>query len=343
MARSPARTTIRLADGRELIYFDGRSGIDRSSADLRHIPPAAVHSELRFDPIFDEWVIVAGHRQSRTHLPPGDECPLCPSQPGRPTEIPAADYEVVVFENRFPSLTHPGRSEVICFAADHDAAFADLSLQRVRLILDALVDRTGSLSTIDGVEQVFPFENRGEAIGVTLHHPHGQIYAYPFVTPRTLRMIDVARAHREATGRDLFEDVLSAEKQAATRIVADGEHWTAFVPKAARWPIELHLYPHRAVPDLAALDGDELDELAMLQLDLHGRLARLFPDPMPYIAAWHQAPVRADRDLLRLHLRLFSTQRGPDKLKFLAGSESAMGVFINDLVPEETARRLRDA
>ncbi len=343
MIREPARTAIRLADGRELLYFDERHGIDRSAADLRSIGPIAVHSELRHDPLVDEWVIVAGHRQDRTHLPPSDECPLCPSRPGYSTEIPAPDYQVVVLENRFPSLIDPGRCDVICFTDDHGAAFADLSHERVRLILDALADRTQTLSGLSGVAQVFPFENRGEAIGVTLHHPHGQIYAYPFVTPRTLRMLDVARAHREATGRDLFTDVLAAEERAETRIVAGRNHWTAFVPESARWPVEVHLYPHRSIPDLAALDDVERDELADLQRDMFGRVARLFGRPMPYIAAWHQAPVRVGRDLLRLHLRLFSMQRAPDRLKFLAGSESAMGVFINDLVPEETAQRLRDA
>lgn len=343
MARAPTRTTTRLADGRELIYFDKRPGLDRRAADLRQIGPVEVHSDLRRDPLLDEWVIVAGHRQQRTHLPSSTDCPLCPSRPGSSTEIPAPDYEVVVLENRFPSLIDPGRCEVICFTDDHGAAFADLSHERVRLILDTLADRTEVLSGIRGVAQVFPFENRGEAIGVTLHHPHGQIYAYPFVTPRTLRMLEVARAHREDTGRDVFADVLAAEERAEIRIVASGEHWTAFVPESARWPVEVHLYPHRSVPDLTALDDVERDELADLQRDLFGRFARVFGRPMPYIAAWHQAPVRVGRDVLRLHLRLFSMQRAPDRLKFLAGSESAMGVFINDLVPEETAQRLRDA
>jgi len=325
------------------MYFDDRPGLERRAADLRQIGPIDVRSDLRHDPLLGEWVIVAGHRQHRTHLPPSGDCPLCPSRPGHSTEIPAPDYEVVVLENRFPSLTEPGRCEVICFTDDHGASFADLSHGRVRLILDALAERTEALSGTRGVEQVFPFENRGEAIGVTLHHPHGQIYAYPFVPPRTRRMLEMVQAHGEATGRDLFADVLAAEERAATRIVASGNRWTAFVPESARWPVEVHLYPHRSVPDLAALDDAERDELADLQRDVFGRFARLFGAPMPYIAAWHQAPVGAGRDLFRLHLRLFSMQRAPDRLKFLAGSESAMGVFINDLVPEETAQRLRDA
>lgn len=337
-----ARTATALADGRELIYFDDGPGADRRAVDTRRLERTSVRSELRHDPMLDEMVIVAGHRQDRTHLPASDDCPLCPSRPGRATEIPADDYDVVVFENRFPSLTDPGRCEVVCFTSDHDATFAELSHRRARTIIDAWAERTEALSLRAGVEQVFVFENRGEAIGVTLNHPHGQIYAYPFVTPRTARTLAVARAHRERSGGDLVAEVLAAERS-GPRVITSHAYWTAFVPEAARWPVEAHLYPHRAVLDLAALEDSERDELATVYLDLLGRFARFHGAPMPYIAAWHQAPIHGDRHLARLHLELFSIQRAPDRLKYLAGSESGMGVFINDLVPEETAQRLRDA
>jgi UDPglucose--hexose-1-phosphate uridylyltransferase len=192
------------------------------------------------------------------------------------------------------------------------------------------------------VEQVFPFENRGEEIGVTLGHPHGQIYAYPFVTPRTRRMLDSARRHHVRTGRNLFADVLAAEVADGRRIVARGTHWTAFVPAAARWPFEVHLYPHRQVPDLPALDDAERDDFAAVYSGVLRRFDALFDSPMPYIAAWHQAPVRTDRDLAYLHLELFSIRRSQQKLKYLAGSESGMGVFINDIPPERAAEMLRE-
>ncbi|MQA86707.1 MAG: galactose-1-phosphate uridylyltransferase [Streptosporangiales bacterium] len=352
-AAAPRKTTARLADGREIIYFDEHDVI-RDSADSRSIAPAATAPELRYDPTRDEWVVFAAHRQDRTHLPPSDECPLCPSSPERATEIPATDYDVVVFENRFPSLggggdseyapdRRPavGRCEVVCFTSDHDASFATLSPRRARTVVDAWADRTLALGRLPHVEEVFCFENRGEEIGVTLHHPHGQIYAYPFVTPRTRRMLDSARRHRERTWRNLFADVLAAERSARTRIVAETEHWTAFVPAAARWPVEVHLYPNRHVPDLPALTDAERDDLARVYLDVLGRLDRLYDRPLPYVAAWHQAPARIDRDLAYLHLEVFSIRRSPEKLKYLAGSESAMGVFVNDVLPEDVARRLR--
>jgi len=355
------RTVIRLADGRELIYFDESDAAVRDAVDRRTLPPPPAASEIRFDPILDEWVAIAAHRQTRTHLPPSDECPLCPSTPERATEIPASDYDVVVFENRFPSFSHrlstvdppdlpgltdvrpgAGRCEVVCFTADHTASFASLTPARVATVVEAWADRTAELTTLAAVEQVFCFENRGEEIGVTLHHPHGQIYAYPFVTPRSRRMLRSARGYAAThDGANLFADVLAAERASGVRVVASNEHWTAFVPAVARWPYELHVYPHRRVPDIPALSPPERDAFGPLYLEVLRRLDGLFGVAMPYISGWYQAPVRVDRDLSYLHLQLFSSRRAPGKLKYLAGSESAMGVFVNDVRPEEAAQALR--
>jgi UDPglucose--hexose-1-phosphate uridylyltransferase len=209
-------------------------------------------------------------------------------------------------------------------------------------VTEALIDRTTALSALPGVAQVYCFENRGAEIGVTQPHPHGQIYAYPFVTPRTARALDGALAYARRTGRNLADDVLAAERAAGERIVLAGPHWTAFVPHAARWPYEVHLYPNRRVPDLASLRPAERAELAIAELDVLGRFARLFDEPAPYISAWHQAPVAAGREQLALHLELFTMRRSSDKLKYLAGSESGMDAFANDILPERAAARLRE-
>ncbi|MQA06268.1 MAG: galactose-1-phosphate uridylyltransferase [Streptosporangiales bacterium] len=355
------RTAGRLADGREIIYFDAADDAVREVHDPRDLPATTTAAEIRYDPLLDEWVAMASHRQSRTHLPSAAECPLCPSTVGQQTEIPAAAYDVAVFENRFPSFATAavagpadandelfprrpghGRCEVVCFTSDHDRSFAGLSAAQARLVVEAWVDRTVELSAVPGVEQVFCFENRGEEIGVTLHHPHGQVYAYPFVTPRTRRMLQSAGAHHERTGRNLFADVLAAERAAGDRVVAESAHWTAFVPAAARWPVEVHLYPRRQVSDLPALSDEERDDLSRLYLTVLRSLDRLYDQPLPYIAAWHQAPVRTGRELSYLHLQVFSIKRAPGKLKYLAGSESGMGVFVNDVTPEAGAARLRE-
>ena len=373
------QNSARLADGREIIYFDEAPGLNRALArDLREgltpLPAPGTWSPeqaVRWDPLLGEWVIIAAQRQERTFLPPPDQCPLDPSAPGRPTEVPADSYDVVVFENRFPSLrgasavpgashTPPlpglddgmspqrpgyGRCEVVCFTSDHNASFASLTPQRVRTVMEAWADRTATLSAMDGVEQVYCFENRGEEIGVTLHHPHGQIYAFPFVTPRTRQMVAQARSYAAQAGRNLFDDLVAAEQAEGTRMVAANDQWLAFVPPAARWPYEVLIFPARRVPDLAALDDAARAAFGDLYLDVLRRFDRLFDTPAPYIAAWHQAPVTdavARRDF-GLHLQVFTVRRAPGKLKYLAGTESGMGVWVNDIVPETAARRLREA
>jgi UDPglucose--hexose-1-phosphate uridylyltransferase len=354
----PVKTSIRLADGRELLYFDEREGIDRRARDTRKLTAAVTSSQIRRDPLREEWVIVASHRQDRTYLPPADQCPLCPSRDGRATEIPAADYDVVVFENRFPSLHSgpspvpgggpfprrrgTGRCEVVCYTSDHGGALARLPVGRIRTVVDVWADRTLELGAIEGVEQVFPFENRGEEIGVTLHHPHGQIYAYPFVAPVTARQLEVARAYRDAQGGCRSCSILAAEAD-GERVVGRAPGWLAFVPFAARWPFEVHLFPTRHLPDLAALEDAERDGLAALLKDVLGRFDALFDQPLPYMLACHQAPVRRDRDLAHLHLEAFSIRRTATKLKYLAASESGAGVFINDIAPEQAAEWLRAA
>jgi UDPglucose--hexose-1-phosphate uridylyltransferase len=354
--RSPAvkKTSTRLADGRELIYYDARDDKVRDAVDRRPLEPTVTSSQVRRDPLLGDSVAIASHRQGRTYHPPANECPLCPSQGDRLSEIPDSSYDVVVFENRFPSLAgDSGRCEVVCFTSDHDSSFADLTEEQAGLVLEAWTDRTAELSHLPSVEQVFCFENRGEEIGVTLGHPHGQIYAYPFTTPRTALMLRSLAAHKEATGgENLFDDVVARELAEGDRIVLETEQWVAFVPYAAHWPYEVHLYPKRRVPDLLGLDEEARTEFPQVYLELLRRFDRIFGEgepPTPYIAAWHQAPFGAleefegvSRDDFALHLELFTIRRTSGKLKFLAGSESGMSVFINDVPPEAAAQRLRE-
>ncbi|GHF04674.1 galactose-1-phosphate uridylyltransferase [Streptomyces fumanus] len=347
------KTSTRLADGRELIYYDLRDDTVRDAPDRRPLEPTVTSSEIREDVLLGDAVAIASHRQGRTYHPPADECPLCPSRDGRLSEIPDSSYDVVVFENRFPSLAgDSGRCEVVCFTSDHEASFASLSEEQARLVLDAWTDRTSELSHLPSVEQVFCFENRGAEIGVTLGHPHGQIYAYPFTTPRTALMLRQVAAHKEATGGENLFDAVLARELSGERVVLEGEHWAAFVPYAAHWPYEVHLYPKRRVPDLLGLDEAARTEFPQVYLELLRRFDRIFGEgepPTPYIAAWHQAPFgqleRFDgvtRDDFALHLELFTIRRTSGKLKFLAGSESGMNVFINDVPPERAAERLRE-
>jgi UDPglucose--hexose-1-phosphate uridylyltransferase len=359
-------TKHRLSDGREIIYYQRDDGQPAPAAtDLRRLVPGGGASQVRRDPTTGDWIIVAGHRQARSYQPTVAECPLCPSRDGHATEIPAADYEVVVFENRFPALaatTNPtnastttkgiadsapghGRCEVVCFTSDHDASFGQLTAGRAGLVLDVWIDRSRELSQISGVAQVFCFENRGAELGTTQPHPHGQIYAFPFVTPRTAQMLDRARAYRQSTGGNLAEDLLASELAIEERIVVATGEWVAFVPAAARWPYEVHLYPRRRRASLMELDDAQRDGFPAVYLDLLQRFDRLFDVPTPYVSGWHQAPVVANFNEVAefaVHIELFTNQRAADKLKVLGGTELAMGVFSNDVGPENAARRLRE-
>lgn len=347
------RTT--LADGRELLFFALPGHTPAPVVDRRPLPPFEPgQSQLRFDQATGQWVIIAARRQDRTYKPPPDQCPLCPGPTGTTSEVPAPDYDVVVFENRFPSLSgvgscaavpdgfvpQPGvgRCEVICFSSNHTGSFADLPPAHARLVVDAWRDRTDALLASPGVEQVFCFENRGEEIGVTLAHPHGQIYGYSYLPPRTVAMMAQAAKHK---GGNLFADLLAAEIADGSRIVARSELFTAFVPFAARWPVEVHIYPNRFVHNLVELTAAELDDFASMYRDVLRRFDRMYSSPLPYISALHQYD---GTEALRegyFHVELMSIRRSATALKYLAASESAMDAFITDVVPEAVAARLR--
>lgn len=366
------KRTTRLADGRELIYYDdpGTSLGPERRPDSRALDPRADTATMRRDVLTGDWISVAAGRQNRAFLPPAELDPLAPQTPSNPSEIPSP-YDVAVFENRSPSFgpalanahgdapaavapprdlddldapglgrtrTSIGRCEVVCFSPEHEGSFGTQTPTRARTVIEAWADRSAALSALPGIQQVFPFENRGEAIGVTLGHPHGQIYAYPYLTPRTQRLLQSI----EREGADLFARILAFEQE-SERVVLRGRHWTAFVPFAARWPLEVHVMPHRHVADIPGTTDAERDEFATLYLRLLRGVDALYDSPTPYIAAWHQAPVRVGRDAVRLRLELTSPRRAADKLKYLAGSEAAMGAWIGDVPPEAAADRLRAA
>jgi len=357
------KRSSRMSDGRELIYFDdsGSSLPTERKPDRREPSARPAVAEMRLDSLTGDWISVAAARHNRAHLPPAHLCPLCPSTEENLSEVPDV-FDVAVFENKSPSFgpdladiddenyavvsdlklgskrASIGRCEVVVFSSAHLGSLADQTIPRVRTIIDAWADRTAALSNLPGVRQVFPFENRGEAIGVTLHHPHGQIYSYPYVPPRTQRLLSSI----EAYGPNLFADTLAFE-QAGERVLIRGESFTAYVPFAGRWPIEIHLLPHRHVQNLSQLDDAERDELASIYSKLLKALDNIYDTPTPYISAWHQAPLVAGGENVRLQLQITSPRRAADKLKYLAGSEAAMGAFIADFPPETTAAMLRGA
>ena len=350
---SAQRTELKMFDGRQIFYYD-RAPVDRSAVDSRPFEPRPLPGEMRQDVLTGEWIAIAAHRQGRAFLPPKEFCPLCPTTSDFGTEIADSNFEVVVFENRSPSFSAPstqlpveaiqasGRCEVVVFSDAHEGSFGSLDLAQMRTVMSAWIDRTREISKLPYVEQVFAFENRGEEVGVTLNHPHGQIYSYPFITPRTAKMLQVAEEHFDKTGTPLISSIIQRELQDQVRIITQNEHWIAYVPFAARYPFEIHVAPKVFVADLAGLSDTVADAFPEIAKEVLLRLDGVFGIPMAYIAAWHQAPVRIGRDVLGLHWQITSVRRAPGKLKYLAGSESAMGAFVMDLKPEQSAGQLRD-
>ena len=300
----------------------------------------------------------ATERQERTFFPPEDYCPLCPTKPGKfPTEVPAETYDMVVFENKFPSLRRNpplpaveatelepveparGECEVVLYTPEHHATLAALPLARHEHLVRVWRDRTRELMRREDVVHVFPFENKGEAIGVTLSHPHGQIYAYPFVPPVLARELAQSAAHRAKTGRCLFCDVRDRERDDGRRIVAEEDGWVAYVPFFARYPYETHLMPTRCARTLPDLEERDVRGLARILKRVLVGFDRLFDLSFPYIMAVHQAP--KGEDPYHLHVEFYPPMRSKTRLKYLAGSEAGAGMFIDDTLAEEKAAELR--
>jgi len=319
--------------------------------------------ELRWNPRLGEHVIVSTGRQDRTFLPPLEHCPLCASVPGeRVTEIPAARFEIAVFENRFPSFRADappvandaplerraraaGACEVIVYTPDHDATLHALSPAQARHLVDVWAHRYEELAARDGIAYVFIFENRGKEIGVTLTHPHGQIYAFPFVPPVAEIERMMSDAHTRSTGSACLAcDVLAEELSHGRRIIAEAPGFVAYVPFAARLPYEVHVAATGHRPSLLDLSSPERDALASVLQRVQATYDALWGFPMPYTMSMHQrAPGSAEHPGDHFHVEFAPPYRTKDKLKYLAGVETGAGTFINDTSPEETAGELRDA
>lgn len=361
-ADGPARLQTRtdgtglLADGRRIYFYDDGPTAPRVVSDRRALPPRRFAGRLRWDPLEEEWVVSAPYRKARAS---GAEeaCPLCPSRDGAATEIPARDYDVAVIENRYPALDGAdvvlepcgpladapasGACEVVSFGSDHTLPLSRLPVGRVRTVITAWADRTRALSARREVAQVVCFENRGASIGASLGHPHGQIYAYPFLPARLARIHACAeRAHRRGDGC-VGCTLIKHEEAARERVVIESEHWLAFVPYANRWPYEIFVYPRRHVPDLPALTAAETTELAGVYRVVLGCFDRAAATPLPYMALWMQAPTRSGREHGHLHARVFSDRASEAAVKRPAAGELGAGAFVSETDPERTAARLR--
>ena len=335
-------------DGRRLWLYGWQQHQGKPLSELPPAPPPAPH--CRWHPLRSEWVVYAAHRQERTFKPPAEFCPLCPASPdASPGEIPFADFEIAVFENRFPSFAPlapdppplpvetaraAGACEVIVYSAEHAGSLAALPQERVRLLVEVWADRCRELLARPEVAFAMPFENRGEQVGVTLHHPHGQLYAFPFVPPVVKPMVEAFR--RDSVLERLFDRIGSAYE-----VDGDGNA-TAFVPPFARFPFELWIAPRRRAPGPWALEAAEIASFAAMLRRSLARLDTLFARPMPYILLLYPAP-KGEEAHFHTHLQILPFLRAAERLKYLAGCEQGAGIFLADMLPETMVERLKAA
>ena len=346
-------------DGRALTLY-GLSPIEVTSEIPSPGGSQAVDArpEMRWHPLRGEWVIYAAHRLNRPFLPPPDYNPLSPTaDPQNPTELPRGKYDMAVFDNRFPSLslgaprppevpgteTRPGtgKCEVVVFSQDAGGTLGGLPAENIELLLHIWADRTARLSEGGVIKSLLAFENRGVEVGVTLHHPHGQIYAYDHIPPVQARMLASAQTYQLETGRAWLPDFVAAERGAGLRIVLDAEEAISVVPPFARFTYETWVLPTRAVSKLSELTPDETAAFARVLKDALTRLDALFGVRMPYLLTLHQAPLDAEYPEFPLHIEIYPYLRSPGKLKYLAGTEQGAGEFANDNFPERAAADLR--
>lgn len=296
-------------------------------------------------------------------MPPAGYCPLCPTKEGGfPTEVPEPDYDFVVFENKFPSLKRQpappavegtellpvlpshGVCEVVLYSSDHYGTLAALPLEKIIQLIYVWKDRYEEIGSREEIEYVFIFENKGEAIGVTIHHPHGQIYAFSYIPPKIERELHNEQAHYAKTKRCLHCDIIAEELKDTRRIVAESDRFVAFIPFYARYPYEVHVYAKQHLPSMKEFDEADMNDLGVLLQIVLKKYDNFWGFSMPYMMVMHQKPTDGkEHPGSHFHIEFYPPYRTPEKLKYLAGCESGAGTFVNDTLPEEKAAELRKA
>jgi UDPglucose--hexose-1-phosphate uridylyltransferase len=345
-------------DGRQLTLYSRYPIAEDIQATSPSNEPIQANPHLRWHPLRGEWVAYASYRQGRTFMPPPEYNPLAVTTDLQlPTELPPGKYDVAVFENRFPSMTlsscdppeaivdtlpASGVCEVVVFDRDPDTYLSKLPLDRLELLLQVWGDRTRIIGSQERIQYVLPFENKGVEVGVTLHHPHGQIYAYPFVPPVPARMQECQESYYHQYQRGLLADLIQKEIADDRRLLyLDGEA-IAFVPVCARYPYEVWVAPIQPVATFIDLTPPQRQSLAKALKTVTLKYDGLWQRPFPYLMGWFQAPTddRPHREW-HLHAEFYPPYRSADKLKYLAGTELAAGMFANDALPEDKAKELQ--
>lgn len=313
-------------------------------------------AELRFNPLTRDWVMIASHRQARPNMPK-DWCPFCPGSGKVPD-----DFTVLKYDNDFPALrqdppvpddvaggvykTAPayGKCEVILYSKNHTETVPELSDEHVSELVALWCERFEALRKDENIKYVFIFENRGEVVGVSMPHPHGQIYGYSYLPKKLSLEAESFRLHRAETGNCLFCDMLSEEARFEKRIIFENEAFTVFLPFFSEYPYGLYIAPKRCAQYITDFDEKERFLLGQAIKRAAGTLDCLFDYPFPYMMCMHNAPVNMDEETdFHFHIEFFPPMRSRDKQKFNASSETGAWAHCNPTAPEERAEELRAA
>lgn len=314
-------------------------------------------AELRKHPLTNDWIMIASHRQNRPQMPK-DYCPFCPGSGKVPD-----DYIVHKYDNDFPALsqnppapdavaneffeTAPcyGKCEVILYSPNHTITVPELSVDHLTHLVDLWVERYEDLRKDENIKYIFIFENRGEAVGVTMPHPHGQIYGYSFLPKKLELEVENAKKYRAEKGNCLFCDMLKAEVEFEKRIIFRNEHFTVFLPFFSEYPYGIYIMSNRHVSNIAEFTAEERVALADTVRKAAGTLDSLFGFKFPYMMCMYNEPVNGE-DLsedFHFHIAFYPPMRSADKIKYLASSETGAWAHCNPTCPEDTSEELRAA
>lgn len=315
-------------------------------------------AELRWHPLIEDWVMIASHRQNRPQMPK-DWCPFCPGSGKVPEQ-----FDVYEYDNDFPALSQTppepddvaneffkvapayGKCEVILYSPEHTVTLPELSAEHIRKLVDLWVERFDSISADEKIKYVFIFENRGEVVGVTMPHPHGQIYGYSVVPKKIELELQSSGKYYKENGKCLFCEMLSQEQKAKSRIIFEDEYFTVFLPFFTEYPYGVYIMPKRHFGNISQMTDEEKTSFAKTLRETAGMLDSLFDTKFPYMMCMHNAPVNLDEDVsesYHFHVEFFPPMRSADKQKFNASSETGAWAHCNPTAPEEKAIELRAA
>ena len=312
--------------------------------------------ELRWDPILSEWIIVSGTRQERP-ITPQRSCPFCAGA----EEIPEGKWKVLSLPNKFAALLPKppapsvksnrfyscrpaqGECEVVLYTPNHNASLRSLSPEHIESVIDLWTHRYSELSRRDYVKYVFIFENKGQEVGTTLDHPHGQIYAFPFIPPLIKHELESSRKCWKRNKTCLFCSIIEQERSQAVRMIAENGGFVCFLPFSAHWPYGVHVYPKRHLQAITDLTKKERSDLALMLKDVLTRFDNLFNMSFPYMMVIHQRPTdRRPYRYYHFHIEFYPPYRERRKIKNFASVEMGAGTVTFDYNVEEKAKELRE-